>query len=262
MEKQLKADGGILFYDHYNEKAENAVVLIHGFGLDADMWQDQIPVLEKYRVICIDVRGHGRSRPFNEFSVVLTADDIKKILHEEKCETAALIGLSMGGYVVQEFARLFPDITSGIMVADSTPMFISYPKWETISLKLSKSILRLYPWGYLKNVMAKQTSVKTDVRQKLITMFGKLSKEEFINSWSGIANVLHEENFDPNVTFYAVYGDKDKSGTIKLHAKDWPKHYPACKVFEISSAGHVSNMDNPDGFNRVMLEFLSAAFSR
>ena len=91
--------------------------------------------------------------------------------------------------------------------------------------------------------MAKQTSVREDVREKLIQMFDKLTKKEFIASWAGIANALHEEEVEFSDPFYVVYGNSDKSGTIKMHVKDWQKTYPNCVVCEIPNAGHVSNMD-------------------
>jgi len=40
----------------------------------------------------------------------------------------------MGGYIAQEFALAYPDMVEGMMIVGSTPIFMKYPKWETVSL--------------------------------------------------------------------------------------------------------------------------------
>ncbi len=257
MEKCIDTDEVRVYYDTYGKDKPKTVVLIHGFGLDRSMWEPQLSVLNEYQVICLDARGHGKSRPSEVFTIEKVCEDIIQILKVEACDKAAVVGLSMGSYVAQEFARLYPEKTAGIFVADGTPLFIRYSNWEKISLKRSAPLLKLYPWNTLKKLMAKQTSVRSDVQEKLIGMFDKLTKNGFIASWAGIANALHEEDVEFNDPFYVVYGDKDKSGTIKMHAKDWQRYYPNCVVREIPNAGHVSNMDNPEVFNKILLEFLS-----
>ena len=138
MEKHILSKKVNVYYDLHNEDKEHTVVLIHGFGLDRDMWQEQVSVLSDYKVICLDARGHGKSRPCESFRIVDVAKDIKKILDKEDCSKAAIIGLSMGSYAAQEFARIYPEYASGILVADGTPLFIKYPQWEALSLKWSE----------------------------------------------------------------------------------------------------------------------------
>lgn len=260
VEKYIQADSMKIFYDIHNDKKTKTVVLVHGFGLDRDMWRMQLDVLQDFKVICLDVRGHGKSRPCDVFGVIKVCEDIKCILDMEKCDSAVIIGLSMGSYVAQEFVRLYSKLTRGIMVADGTPIYIKYPKWETLSLKYSAPLLKLYTWKNLKKTMASQTSINIDVRNELIRMFEKQTKKEFILSYAGIANALHEEKVDIKCPFFVVYGDKDKAGTIQIHAKDWKIEYPNCKIYKIPNAGHVSNMDNPQEFNRIMLDFLKEVY--
>ena len=257
MEKYIDTDEVRVYYDVYRKDRPKTVVLIHGFGLDRRMWEPQLSILDEYHVICLDARGHGKSRPCDDFTIPKVCEDILQILRAEACDTAAIVGLSMGSYVAQEFARLYPEKTAGVFVADGTPIFIRYANWEKNSLRLSSPLLQLYPWKTLKKLMAKQTSVKGSVREKLVQMFDGLTKKEFISSWAGVANALHEEEVEFSDPFYVVYGDSDKSGTIKMHAKDWKKTYSNCVVHEIPNAGHVSNMDHPEAFNAILLEFLS-----
>ena len=259
-EKFIQSPDGKVYYDLLNEACEQTVVLVHGFGLDRDMWVEQLDVLQDSCVIAVDARGHGKSRPFSEFNVIKVAEDIHRILQAENRAKAVIVGLSMGSYAAQEFVRLYPANTAGLMAADGTPIFIKYPLWETVALRYSMPLLKLYTWNGLKNAMAKQTSVIPEVRAQLIRMFDKFNKDEFISSWAGIANCLHEEKVVIECPFYVVYGEYDQAGTIKAHASDWVVAYPNCKVFVIPNAGHVSNMDNPQEFNRIMLELLDESF--
>ncbi len=260
MEKKIQLKDVTVFYDTYNEKKKKTVILMHGFGVDSEMWEPQLVALNDYHVINIDARGHGRSQPCDNFTVVDVCHDIAAIMDAEECREAALIGLSMGSYVVQEFVRLYPEKTLGILAADGTPLFIKYPRWEGVALQWSVPMLALYSWDGLKRAMAKQTSVNPEVRKTLIRMFDKQTKETFIRSWSTFIYVLHEEKVKPGCPIYVAYGEKDRSGTIKMHAKDWVAAYPGCTVFEIPDAGHVSNMDNPEAFNKIMHQFLNAVW--
>lgn len=256
MKKYIETENCKVTYDLHNSEKKVCVILIHGFGITRDMWKPQIPVLCDYKVINMDVRGHGESQPCDNFTIKKAANDIKAVMEAENIKTAVLIGLSMGGYAVQEFAHLYPELAEKIMVIGATPLFAKYAKWESSSLKYSGPLLNLYPWNYLKRLMANKTSVNDEVRKELYRMFSIYTKEQFIASWAGIATCLHEEDEKFDFPLCFVYGDKDKSGTVSMHAKDWKVLYPHCEVNKIENASHLANMDNPNKFNSIMLEFI------
>ena len=83
-----------------------AVVLIHGVGLSRDMWAAQVPVLEtRYRVIAIDMLGHGGSMPPPEDAGLDSyADHVAAVLDHAGIDKAALIGFSMGALVARAVA--------------------------------------------------------------------------------------------------------------------------------------------------------------
>ena len=77
-----------------------AVVLIHGWPLDADMWEYQaVPLAEQgFRVITYDRRGFGRSsQPWSGYDYDTLADDLKMVMDTLKVEDATVVGFSMGG---------------------------------------------------------------------------------------------------------------------------------------------------------------------
>ena len=77
-----------------------AIVLIHGWPLDADMWEYQaVPLAEQgFRVITYDRRGFGRSsQPWTGYDYDTLADDLKMVMDTLKVEDATVVGFSMGG---------------------------------------------------------------------------------------------------------------------------------------------------------------------
>lgn len=99
-----------------------AIVLLHGFLENSTMWNAFIPELsKKYRVITIDLLGHGQTEPLNYVQTMEdNADMVLAVLNELRVRKAVFAGHSMGGYVALAFADLFPNIVKGIALVNST----------------------------------------------------------------------------------------------------------------------------------------------
>jgi 3-oxoadipate enol-lactonase len=107
----------------YTEQGQGEpVVLIHGFCGSTDYWEYIIPLLsEKYRILTVDLRGHGETAYNGEpFEIEDLAKDIKLLLEELGIEKAYLFGHSLGGYVTLAFADLFEDNLKGFGLIHST----------------------------------------------------------------------------------------------------------------------------------------------
>ncbi len=92
------ADGATLYAREWGSGP--AIVLIHGWPLDADMWEYQaVPLAEQgFRVITYDRRGFGRSsQPWTGYDYDTMADDLKMVMDTLAVEDALLVGFSMGG---------------------------------------------------------------------------------------------------------------------------------------------------------------------
>lgn len=98
------------------------MVLLHGFLENQSMWQDFVPELsKKYRVITIDLLGHGKTECLGYIhNMEDNADMVHEVLHELKIRKAVFVGHSMGGYVALAFAELYPDTLKGLVLLNST----------------------------------------------------------------------------------------------------------------------------------------------
>lgn len=260
MEKYINRKGCKIAYDYLPGIQSITIILIHGYGLHRRMWEPQVKFLKEkgYPIINIDVRGHGNSRPTNEFSVKLAAEDIQSIVDSENLHKYLLCGLSMGAFVAQEYAFLFGGAI-GYMLTGVTPLFTPYPKWEKALLTYSGPIMKyFYSWKGLKKAMTKGSTYTESAVLSVSKLFEEIEKQEFLVSWKGFTTCLHEESFKFDTPLLVVAGEKDTRGTIKKHLLDWKKHYPNCTVKTISNAGHAANLDQPDQFNDILLSFINS----
>lgn len=107
----------------YSETGKGkAIVLLHGFLENKSMWQNLIPELsQKYRIITIDLLGHGETGCLGYVhSMEENAEIVKAVLSELGIRKAILVGHSMGGYVALAFAEMFPTKVKAFVLMNST----------------------------------------------------------------------------------------------------------------------------------------------
>ena len=109
------------------------VVLVHGFGEDGTIWDNQYTKLQGYRFIMPDLPGSGLSGSVNQTSMEGMAEALYDVIQSEingnrppNKEKVVIIGHSMGGYVTLAFAEKYPEMLSGFGLFHST----SYPDTE------------------------------------------------------------------------------------------------------------------------------------
>lgn len=98
------------------------LVLLHGFMENLSIWSDMEPHLsEKFSLLKIDLPGHGQSEILAEVHTMeLMADEVKKVLDDQKLEKVHLLGHSMGGYTSLAFAERYPDSLKSLTLFFST----------------------------------------------------------------------------------------------------------------------------------------------
>lgn len=97
------------------------LVFLHAFPLNRTMWAQQEEALSsQFRVITIDLRGHGESdAPLRHYSLDQAADDVRGLLDHLSIRQAVFVGLSMGGYILFAFYRKYAERVTGLVLADT-----------------------------------------------------------------------------------------------------------------------------------------------
>ena len=107
----------------YTDQGTGAsLVLVHGHPFDHTMWAPQIEAFAgtDWRVVAADLRGYGKSTVVPGITYLSTfAEDLAALLDQLGLDQIVLGGLSMGGQIVMEFHRLFPERVRALILADT-----------------------------------------------------------------------------------------------------------------------------------------------
>jgi len=115
-------DGVTLAYIDTGSSTGPAVVLIHGYTDNARDWVPVLPYLSKrFRLILVDIRGHGKSsKPECCYTRLDFAYDIKLLLDALSIRQADIVGHSLGSIIAQTFAEYWPERTDRVVLISST----------------------------------------------------------------------------------------------------------------------------------------------
>ncbi|MCF8303695.1 MAG: alpha/beta hydrolase [Bacteroidales bacterium] len=103
---------------HFNVEGEgNPIVLLHGFLESMEIWNTFTARLSgNYKVITIDLPGHGRTENIDEtHTMELMADVVFKVLEALEVDQSIMVGHSMGGYAASAFAERYPEMLKGLV---------------------------------------------------------------------------------------------------------------------------------------------------
>lgn len=122
MEYYILYNGGKIYYT--DSGRGEAIILIHGYLESSDIWQSFAGKLtSRYRVISVDLPGHGRSTIYGEsHSMELMASAVNELMASLDIKKAFITGHSLGGYVILALLEMFPDRLSGYCLFHSHPL--------------------------------------------------------------------------------------------------------------------------------------------
>ncbi|MGL5675940.1 MAG: alpha/beta fold hydrolase [Cellulosilyticaceae bacterium] len=259
--KYIESQYGTTHYWINQNVMENrrTIVFTHGVTADHQMFEKQVEYFsEVYRVIVWDVPLHGLSRPYKDFSYTNAANELHSILAVEGIEKVVLVGMSMGGYPSQEFARLYPEKVEGFVALDTTPFGMKYySKTDLWWLRQVAPMARCFTDGMLRKSMAKSVSKTKYSYDMMMQMLEPLNKTEIIAQMEAAYSVFSKENKDVDFAFpvLILLGEYDTTGKVKQYCKMWAKEtgYP---LHIIKDAAHFTNGDNPIQVNKEIEEFV------
>jgi serine-type D-Ala-D-Ala carboxypeptidase len=261
----VNVENGKLFYEELG-KGE-PLIFIHGHSFDHYEWEPQFyEFAKKYRVIRYDVRGYGRSTMPAEFSSTMHADDLAKLMDALKIRKAHVVGLSMGGFIGLDFLVLHQDRLLSVTLA-SGDVWNGSPgpssPWTTEEIAKRREDIRvLYKKGihnmkldWFNALTIRNGKPVVQLRQPIWNMIYKWDawqpahvEPRFLLGSSVIDKL---KKIKITVPVLILTGDMDtqrKNKVLEL--------VPSAKQMIIPNAGHVSNLENAEGFNTSFFSFL------
>jgi pimeloyl-ACP methyl ester carboxylesterase len=258
---RLRINGTEISY--YDSGRGLPLVFLHGFPLSRLMWLPQLDHFVKrgYRVIAIDLRGFGDSGfdPGNH-SIDAMSKDVEVIVRNLGLTRVVLVGLSMGGYVALNVWRRNPGFIAALVLSNtraegddeearkrrmSDIEFIRKSGPDAfiesfIQRILSRNTVESKPWvaDYLRAVATRRVEV---LEATIGALMNRPSNVDILKSI--------------RVPTLIIGGEEDRlisAASLSLMANEIPR----ARLVMISGVGHMSNLENPEAYNKVIEEFL------
>ena len=235
------------------------VVFIHGLGGDHTMWLHQVPAFcTRFPTIAVDLRGHGAStRPDRDFSVADMARDVVRLLRALGVERAHLVGLSLGGMVVQQFALDYPLATASLVLADTlcgTPAGFDGVMRDALRF-IEENSMAAVAQARITNAFS--DAVDPAIRDYMIDRVAQNDKAAYVRAArSAFGFSVGDRLAEITAPTLVVIGDQDRVTPPPL-SEAIAAHIAGARLACIAGAGHISNIERPQEFNRVVLEFLT-----
>jgi pimeloyl-ACP methyl ester carboxylesterase len=230
-----------------------AVLLSHGYSATRRMWDAQHRALgERHRVISWSMRGHGETESPTDparYSAALTVGDMRALLGDLGVRRAVIGGLSLGGYVSLAFYLEHPEMVRALVICDSGPGYRSADAREAWNARALERAAALEARGL--DALGKSREVREAVAlhrsaQGLAHAARGMLAQEGSRVIDGLVSI--------QVPTLIIVGDQDQP--FLAPCEYMAKKIPGARLELIRDAGHSSNLDQPEAFNRVLLDFL------
>ena len=255
---KIKANGIEINYEI--EGSGPWLTMSHSLACDLHMWDPQMPVLKKFKVLRFDTRGHGQSSaPAGDYTLEQMADDVKGLLDGLGIKQTHWAGLSMGGMIGQAFALKYPGVFQSMVLADTTsrrPPDAAKMWGDRIQTAKTKGMDALVEGTLARWFTEPYRNSRKDVMQRIGDGIRRTPVAGFTGCCHAISKVDYLDRLkEIKVPALVMVGEHDH-GTPPEAARIIQQNLPGSELKIIPSAAHLSNIEQADEFNRAMTGFL------
>src|SRR5213594_4356475 len=228
---KISANGISVNYTFDGPANAPVVTMSHSLATDLGMWDPTVPALTgRFRVLRYETRGHGKTEaPRGPYTLDQLADDALALLRALGIQRTHWVGLSMGGMIGQALALKAPEVLTSLSLCDTSSRIPAdaKPQWEDrIRTAEAKGMEPLVEPTLGRWFTAPFREKKKDVVDKLPTVV-----------------IVGEDDPGTPVAASRVIADNIKGSRLEI----------------IPAAAHLSNMEQPEKFNKALSGFLATA---
>lgn len=254
-----------IFYQVMGPEDGPLIIFSHGIGMEHGTFEEQVPSLEKeYRVVLWDMPGHGRSSEVSlrESFTTTAVDSLIGIVDELGVEKFILVGQSLGSLVSQLVASKYPHRVMASVHLGGIALYPGYSNVFKVFVPPLLWMCYLIPPQLLYRSFAAHRAVLQETRSYLEASIARLGKRDVLSLTREMMNDLIEGIPEPlHHPLLIIFGVKEV-GFVKRSARKWHTKATESKLFIVPDAGHIANQDNPEVFNKALLEFLREVVER
>jgi pimeloyl-ACP methyl ester carboxylesterase len=251
-------NGGKIYYEVAG--SGYPLVLIHGGQMDRRMWDEQFDLFSKsYRVIRYDVRGFGKSPAST--NVYADEEDLATLLKYLHVDKAYVVGLSLGGRIAIDFALTHPDMTDGIVPV--APGLSGFHFSDDPNATESWRAALAGDWQKVADLWLKSGYMAPAMQNAKIA--GRLRQLALENAHEYLDNPVLESMPNPpaidrlpeiRTPTLIIVGNRDVTDIHEICGLLFAR-VPHSREIVIENSGHIVNMEQPELFNRSVLNFLA-----
>jgi 3-oxoadipate enol-lactonase len=250
---------GKVFYAVYGRVDAPAIIFSHGINMNHETFHAQVEALrDSYRVIVWDMPYHGKSSPIDTrlpFSET-AADFISDLLEHLEIERAVLAGLSLGSYVVQIAAHKYPEKVKAAIHIGGGPLHPPLTPLIKIVNPLVGLFIQLYPSRFIFKTFAEHRALKQETKAYLERVAAENGKAVMAHLTQELlrdmVRGLPWHSAEPKLL---CHGDHEIA-FVQKQMRRWHEECPQSQLKTVEDAHHIANQDNPEGMNRLLLDFL------
>jgi 3-oxoadipate enol-lactonase len=251
-----------LHYLDENSAAQPNVLLLHGLGANCDSWQLQTPHLvgAGYRVIIPDVPGFGKSTfSGGRVSIASLTQHIIQLLDCLKITSTDVVGISMGGTLALQMALDYPSLVEKLVLVNTfARLNIAGPRQWPYYLQ---RLILLYTVGIpaQARAVARRLFPRPEqelLRQELITQILQADPRGYRSTLIALARFNVADRLkEIHLPTLVISGDADTTVPME-NQHQLVKGISGARHLIIPNAGHAVIVEEPEIFNRILLDFL------
>ena len=263
-----RTDDRVRLYYEEHGTGGTPLVLAYGIGGNADMWDvNREALAARHRLVLWEPRGHAKSDSPEDpakYSFQRWALDLKAVLDHLKIKKAHVGGLSLGAGIATRFALRFPARVRSLVITNSSsaaglPLSVEnlVMRARSIEITLTKGMDAMAEYAMAANPnLSERLAIDPSSREEFYAEYRALSPIGYANSLRALLAMDHitDQLRHLRVPVLLIGGDRDPSlAPMKvMHRK-----VRGSKLVVLSPASHFGNRDQPEAWNRTVLDFLA-----
>jgi 3-oxoadipate enol-lactonase len=259
---QVDVNGIKIDYRVDGKEGAPYVTFVTGIANDHTMWDAQVAALGKdFRILRYDLRGHGDTQATEgDYSIDLLVKDLSGLLNELNIQKTHLVGLGLGGALVQAFAiehshrvnALAPCCCRAKMVPDFAAL------WQKLRAAVAKDGVEVIVEPTVQRWFSDEfKAANPQVLQNVRNMIRGTTTLGYLGVTAAFVNLNIEDKL-PQIKAPTLYisGAEDKLGGPPELMNELARKVPGAQHRSIQKAAHIANIQNPTSFNQVLGDFL------
>jgi pimeloyl-ACP methyl ester carboxylesterase len=256
----------VLHYRTYNVDADREwVVLVHGAGGSSSIWFRQLRAYrEEFNVLLVDLRGHGGSAALGEaferepYTFDGLGLEVVEVLDHERIDSAHFVGISLGSLIIRAIAEVAPGRVRSMVLGGA---IVRMNTRSRILIAVGHGAKRLVPFMWLYRLYAWIMMPRLRHRESRLIFIQeaqKLARKEFLRWWRLTLELtpllrLFEEREVDIPTLYLMGGE---DYMFLPSVRRIAERHRMAMLRVIDQCGHVCNIEQPDRFNRISIDFM------